>query len=179
VSALSFRKAAMEEAEQIAVMVNESYRGETSRQGWTTEADLLDGLRTDAEEVRRLISSDVSMVLVCLSGAELVGSVCLEKMDDQAHLGMFVVKPMLQGRGIGKQLLAAAEYAAQREWAVGKLAMAVITCRHELIAFYERRGYQRKGVFREFPLNPDVWTPKVQELRLEILEKPVLTLSVP
>ena len=113
-STLSFRKAAMEEAEQIAAMVNESYRGETSRKGWTTEADLLDGLRTDAEEVRRLISSDVSMVLVCLSGAELVGSVCLEKMDDQAHLGMFVVKPVLQGQGIGKQLLAAAEHTAQQ-----------------------------------------------------------------
>jgi ribosomal protein S18 acetylase RimI-like enzyme len=179
VSALSFRKAAMEEAEQIAAMVNESYRGETSRKGWTTEADLLDGLRTDAEEVRCLIGSDVSMVLVCLSGAELVGSVCLEKMDDHAHLGMFVVKPVLQGQGIGKQLLTAAEHTAQREWAVGKLAMAVITCRHELIAFYERRGYQRKGVFREFPLNPEVWMPKVQGLRLEILEKPVLTLSVP
>ncbi len=172
-SALLFRKALLEEAEQIASLVNESYRGETSRQGWTTEADLLDGLRTDAAEVRRLIASDVAMVLLCMSDAELVGSVTLQKMGDQAHLGMFVVQPMLQGRGIGKQLLAAAEQMAQREWEVGKLAMAVIACRHELIAFYERRGYQRKDMFREFPINPDVWTPKVQGLRLEILEKPV------
>jgi hypothetical protein len=49
--------------------------------------------------------------------------------------------------------------------------MSVIACRNELIAFYQRRGYRRTGVSKAFPVNPELWTPKVAELRLEILEK--------
>ncbi|HSH73783.1 MAG TPA: GNAT family N-acetyltransferase [Methylophilaceae bacterium] len=170
-SALSFRPALADEATQIATLINESYRGETSRLGWTTEADLLDGLRTDEAEVRQLIESDHSMIMLCLHGNELMGSVHLEKMDEGVHIGMFVVKPTLQKQGIGKQLLAEAEWAATERWRTSRFSMMVITLRHELIAFYERRGYRRTGVLKEFPVNPDVWKPKVTGLQLEKLEK--------
>lgn len=171
ISALSFRPAAVSESGKIAALANAAYRGETSRQGWTTEADLLDGLRTSAEEVQRLIESDHSVILLCMHGNEIVGSVCLEKHVDAAHVGMFVVNPALQSIGVGKQLLTYAESYAQRHWAVQKFLMHVITLRHELIEFYERRGYRRTGVFETFPVNPDMWQLKVDSLQLERLEK--------
>ena len=168
---LKFRPALVSEAMQITTMINQSYRGETSRLGWTTEADLLDGLRTDEAEVRQLIESNHSMIMLCLNGIELMGSVHLEKMEEGVHIGMFVVKPTLQKQGIGKQLLAEAERTAAERWRISRFSMMVITLRHELIAFYERRGYRRTGVLKEFPVNPDVWKPKVIGLQLEQLEK--------
>jgi len=173
ISALSFRPAAVSESGEIAALANAAYRGETSRQGWTTEADLLDGLRTSAEEVQRLIESDQSVILLCMHGNEIVGSVCLERHADAAHFGMFVVNPALQGSGIGKQLLTYAEGYAKKHWNVNKFLMHVITVRHELIAFYERRGYRRTGVFEAFPENPAMWQPKLSGLQLEQLVKPV------
>jgi GNAT superfamily N-acetyltransferase len=167
-----FRKATLLEAELVAALVNSAYRGESSKQGWTTEAELLEGLRTTMEDVKKLIvSSDDSFILLCLKEAQIVGSVHVEKRDEQAHIGMFVVAPVLQGNGIGKQLLAAAERTAQQVWAVSSFVMAVITLRHELIAFYRRRGYQRTGVLQDFPYNPALWTPKVEGLQFELLEK--------
>jgi len=171
--ALKFRNAIRADAERIAALVNSAYRGEHSRSGWTTEADLLAGRRTDAREVRRLIAGGDSLFVLCLDGTELVGSVHIGKTGDHASLGMFVVEPTRQGRGIGKRLLACAEQMAQREWQVDKIVMYVITLRHELIAFYARCGYRRTGVLHEFPVNPEMWQPKVSGLTLEMLEKNV------
>ena len=175
--ALVFRQALSAEAGPVAVLINRAYRGDASRLGWTTEADLLDGLRTSDDEIARLIASKQAMILLCLRGDVLLGSVCLEQRGEYVHLGMFVVEPVQQNRGVGKQLLAYAEQAAQQQWQAHKMAMAVITYRHELIAFYERRGYCRTGIYRKFPVSPEMWQPKVHGLQLEILEKPLLTPS--
>ena len=167
----SMSKAEKQDAGQIVDLVNSAYRGESSKQGWTTEADLLAGRRTDVEEILRLISTDESMILLCKANAELIGSVHLQKQAEQVCLGTLAVRPTLLGRGIGKQLLEAAELIAQEIWAVNKSIMTVIACRHELIAFYQRRGYRRSGVSKEFPVNLELWTPKVADLCLEVLEK--------
>lgn len=164
-------RAEKHDAGQIVTLVNSAYRGESSKQGWTTEADLLAGLRTDTEEILRLISSDDSMFLLCKTQAELIGSVHLQKQEDQVYLGMLAVSPSIQGRGIGKRLLEAAEQAAQETWGINKSVMTVIACRNELIAFYQRRGYRLTGINKEFPANSELWRPKVAGLRLEILEK--------
>ena len=84
---------------------------------------------------------------------------------------MFTIRPTQQGQGYGKQLLAAAEAWALREWHIERWEMCVITLRHELIAFYLRRGYRRTGLHQPFPLNPTLWTPKVDGLEFEVLEK--------
>ncbi len=172
-NAVAFRKAAPTDAERIATLINSAYRGEHSKLGWTTEAELLDGRRTDTEEILRLIAKPDSLVLLCLEKQEIIGSVHIEKAGDQAILGLFVVEPGLQGRGLGKRLLAFAEQTAQQEFGVSRICMAVITLRDELIAFYERRGYVRTGVKKPFPVNAALWTPKVPGLRFEILEKTV------
>ncbi|MBC7786011.1 MAG: GNAT family N-acetyltransferase [Methylophilaceae bacterium] len=168
---ISFRDALPADASQIAALINASYRGETSRKGWTTEANILDGLRTSEHEIYQLIQAEHSKIIVCIQNETLIGSIHLLHTDDSAHIGMFVVKPELQNFNIGKQLLTAAESFAQAQWQVKKLAMLVITVRKELIAFYERRGYKRTGLFQEFPVNPAVWQPKLKGLKLERLEK--------
>ncbi|MBY0578867.1 MAG: GNAT family N-acetyltransferase [Burkholderiales bacterium] len=151
--------------------MNSAYRGESSRAGWTTEADLLGGQRTDIEEVESLIEKPDSMILVCSDGAGIAGSVHLEKSGDCALLGMLAVRPRMQGRGMGKRMLAEAEKAASKIWGCGKTKMTVLTYRAELIAFYERRGYRRTGIFKPFPEDPGFGIPKVEGLRLEWLEK--------
>lgn len=165
---LLFRKAQKEDAQIIAHLVNSAYRGDSSRLGWTTEADLLDGLRTSEREISGLIESAQSLFLLCIQGAEVIGSVHLKKMETAGYLGMFVVKPELQGRGIGRQFMQTAESTAQREWGVRKMTMQVITLRHELIAFYERRGYRRTGKLKPFP---PMANARVQGLQFEVLEK--------
>ena len=96
---LIFRPAEMADAPHIASLVNSAYRGESSRQGWTTEADFLDGRRTDVAEVQRLIAAQETLLLVCLRDNELVSSVLLERAADGAELGMFAIRPSLQGQG--------------------------------------------------------------------------------
>ena len=88
------------------------------------------------------------------------------------YLGMFSVKPDLQGGGVGKLLLAEAERIARDEWKLPAMRMTVIDIRDELIAFYERRGYRRTGVTKPFPYGDERYgTPKRDDLRFEVLEK--------
>lgn len=111
------------------------------------------------------------MILLCLRNDEVIGSVLLQKKEAAAYLGMFVVRPDLQSNGIGKQFLNAAERIAQSEWDVSKIIMSVITLRPELLAFYQRRGYQRTGEVLPFPDDPTAGIPRVPNLQFEMLEK--------
>jgi len=168
---LSYRHAALNDVALIVSLVNTAYRGETSKMGWTTEAYILGGQRTDAEEIKRLIEAENSLILLCLKDGVTIGTAHLKKVDEGAYLGMFTIKPSLQGRGIGKEFLSAAEKTALETWRMNKITMSVITLRHELIAYYERRGYRRTGMFGAFPGDPRFGIPKVADLQFEYLEK--------
>ena len=171
---LTFRKAREDEADLIATLTNSAYRGDSSRLGWTTEANLLDGQRTDSDEILSLIRNPQSMMLLCLQDNEVIGSLNLQKEGDSGYLGMLVVKPLLQGRGIGKEFIRAAELTALREWGVAKMTMTVISFRPELLGYYERRGYCRTGEFKAFPKDPRGGIPLVDGLQLEVLEKEIV-----
>ncbi len=167
----TFRKARRDDAAFLAPFVNAAYRGDSSRVGWTTEADYLDGQRTDEAGICELIEAEDSMLLLCLQGEDIVGSVHLQKTEHAAYLGMLVTRPDLQGQGVGKQLMQAAEAIVQAEWGVRKMEMTVITLRSELIAFYERRGYRRTGIIKPFPTDVRFGVPRVADLQFEVLEK--------
>ncbi len=171
---LLFRKAQPTDVSAIVALVNSAYRGESSKLGWTTEADLLGGQRTDATEVLALITTEGSLMFLCWHHDQLMGSLHLERQQEAAYLGMLSIQPNRQGLGIGKRFMAQAELIAQQTWGVQKMRMTVITLRTELIAFYERRGYQRTGMFKEFPASPSFGIPKVRDLQMEVLEKILL-----
>jgi ribosomal protein S18 acetylase RimI-like enzyme len=168
---LSFRKAASADAELLDELVNSAYRGESSKIGWTTEADLLDGTRTNKADIENLIAQEGSMILLCVDGADIIGCAHLELSGAECQLGMLVVKPGLQSRGVGKQLMLAAEAMARETLGAGTIAMSVISVRHELIAFYERRGYHRTGRKKPFVADATHGFPKSQPIEFEVLEK--------
>jgi ribosomal protein S18 acetylase RimI-like enzyme len=172
---IHFYKAEVSDAQAIAQLVNSAYRGEVSRKGWTTEADLLDGLRTTTAEVSRLIQAEQSFILIGVLRDEVVASVHCQWQalagHNTVHFGMIAVKPSLQNKGYGKQMIQAAEAITRREWRVAGFHMAVISVRHELIAFYERLGYQKTGEFVAFPAESNLWKPKVDGLNLQYLAK--------
>jgi ribosomal protein S18 acetylase RimI-like enzyme len=169
---LDFRRAGESDIEAIVALVEGSYRGDGSRAGWTTEADLLGGMRIDAQRVREDLERKCSLVLLGERDGQLLAcaNVCLE--DGAGYFGMFSVLPSMQGGGLGKQLLAEAERIAREEWNLPVMRMTVIDVRDELIAFYERRGYHRTGIHKPFPYGDARFgIPKRDDLRFEILEK--------
>ena len=169
---LSFRPATADDSEALVALVNSAYRGDASRAGWTTEADLITGARIDGAELRRLMAAEASMILLCLQGEDIIGSVHLKRLDpSSAYLGLFVVQPTLQGGGVGRRFLAEAEATAQRAWGSARMTMSVITLRPELIAYYERRGYRRTGELHPFPSEAGASRPVVADLQLETLAK--------
>ena len=172
-NALEFRIAGEADIDAIVSLVECSYRGDASRAGWTTEADLLDGKRIDAE--RRARRPRARSAASCCSASAMASCsparMCAS-MTGAGYFGMFSVLPGLQGGGIGKQMLAEAERIARDEWRMPVMRMTVIDVRDELIAFYERRGYHRTGIYKPFPYGDERFgIPKRDDLRFEILEK--------
>ncbi|MGF7215236.1 GNAT superfamily N-acetyltransferase [Spirosoma lacussanchae] len=155
-------------------LVNSAYRGDSSRRGWTTEADLLGGIRTDEESLKAMLRNPLATILTYRMADQLLGCVYLEKKGDSLYLGMLTVSPDAQAGGIGKQLMAAAEEVA-RDWYCTTITMTVIPQRTELVAWYERRGYSATGETKPFPMDdPRFGMPKVP-LSFIVLEKPVLS----
>jgi ribosomal protein S18 acetylase RimI-like enzyme len=174
---LSFRPAQATDIPAIVELVNSAYRGGSGNIGWTTEAQLLDGQRTDEEEITRLLHAEDSIVLLCVLDGEILASVHLERHGEGAYLGMLAVSPNLQSLGLGKRLMAEAEDIVRQLWAVKKMRMQVITLRHDIIAFYERYGYVKTGCTLPFPTSEKYGIQKVPGLMLEYLEKPFYSLG--
>ncbi len=171
---IEFRAAAASDAARVVALVNSAYRGESSRRGWTTEADLLGGQRTDEDAVREMTLAAGSRVELAFEGGALVACVHLKKEPDgSCYLGMLTVDPSRQAGGLGRALMARAEELA-RAWGCRRVRMTVIDSRAELIAYYERRGYRRTGRAEPFPEDdPRFGLPKVRGLRFAELEKPL------
>ncbi|WGD37154.1 GNAT family N-acetyltransferase [Lysinibacter sp. HNR] len=170
---LSSRLAILEDAEALLVLITSAYRGESSRSGWTTEADLVHGPRTTVEAIRgNLQDADSEMVLIT-RGAEIVGCVHTKRASESTgYLGMFAVRPDLQGLGIGKKLMAEAESYAAAAWNILRMELGVIGGRDELIEFYERRGYRKTGVTMPFPYDdPSAGSPQLPSLHFVVLRK--------
>ena len=170
-SELQFRRATAVDVDDIVDIVNLCYRGDASKGGWTTEADLIEGTRTDRDEIAALVAQPNSVFLLCHANGDLVGSVHIQKQLSSCYLGMLVVKPGLQGAGTGARIIQAAEDYAQSVWHSSKMTMTVITVRSELIAYYERRGYRRTGRKKELKFDKTHGMPLVEGLELEFFEK--------
>lgn len=156
----------------IEILVNSAYRGDSSRAGWTTEADLLDGIRIDKERIEQMLEAPGSTILKATdANGEVIGVVHLEKKGSAMYLGMLTVKPTLQGSGIGRQLMTAGE-ALAKEKGCTKMEMTVISVRHELINWYKSKGYAETGDKKPFPTDPRFGLPR-QPLEFIVLEKSI------
>ncbi len=164
---ITFRKAEIKDSDRISTLVNSAYRGEPSKKGWTTEADLLGGQRTDAEKIQEMIKDPDSHIELAEKAGQVLGCVYLKKEKTVLYFGMLTVYPTLQNQGIGKVLLNQIEELAMT-WGMKTIRMTVISVRKELIEYYERRGYKRTGKTEPFPENdPRFGIPKS---KLEFLE---------
>ncbi|UOV02495.1 GNAT family N-acetyltransferase [Pseudoxanthomonas mexicana] len=171
---LSFRPATHADIPALVALVTSAYRGDVSRQGWTTEADLLDGQRIDPDVLARDIGRARSRILVAERAGEMLACAHVAEEDGAGYFGMFSVRPDLQGGGVGKAMLAEAERIAREDWQLPTMRMTVIDIRDELIAFYGRRGYACTGIKKPFPYGDERYgIPKRADLRFEILEKPL------
>jgi GNAT superfamily N-acetyltransferase len=169
---LQFRRATHADIDAIVELVQSAYRGEASKQGWTTEADLLDGQRTDARGVADVIAQADARILLAEADGGLQACAQVERQGDSGYFGMFSVRPQLQGGGIGRATLAEAERIARDEWGCSSMRMTVISVRDELIAWYQRRGYRRTGEYSPFPYGDERFgIPRRDDLRFELLVK--------
>lgn len=145
-------RATIEDSTALNQLINSAYRGETSKKGWTTEATILDGLRTTETELKEIIANKNNTLLKFSDKNTIIGCVLLVHNTDHLYLGMLTVAPDLQNSGIGKKLLQQAEIHAL-ELGLQQIVMTVITVRDELIAWYMRNGYKDTGVREPFPVS--------------------------
>ncbi len=163
-------QATIADAAELSALINSAYRGETSKKGWTTEADLLEGTRTTPKELATIITTPHHYLLKFIRDEKIIGSVLLIAKKEVLYLGMLTVSPELQNSGIGKQLLQAAEQLAQ-QIELSKIQMTVIGIRKELLAWYIRNGYEDTGVREPFPFGEGDKALTSEPLDFIVLEK--------
>ena len=165
---LKFRTATLSDSQDLNDLVNSAYRGDSSKKGWTTEADLLGGQRTDLEKINEMIedkNAQIEILFDEMNSSTILGCVYLKQENPGSlYFGMLTVRPTLQAQGLGKKLLEKIEQIAEAK-GCHQIRMTVIKQRLELIEFYKRRGYKASGKSEEFPMNdPRFGIPITQDL---------------
>lgn len=170
---LSFAEGGPGDVAAVVALVESAFRGGDSRRGWTTEADYLDGQRTDEERVAGLVADPSTRILLARSDGELVGCCVLRAQGgERARLSMLAVAPGRQGGGIGRAILDEAGQRAATALGASTLELAVLSPRQELFDWYARRGFLPTGRHEPFPYG-DLRSgrPRRDDLSLVVLER--------
>jgi ribosomal protein S18 acetylase RimI-like enzyme len=176
IDVLEIREATETDAQNIADLVNATFRGQSGMKSWTSEAGFISGQRTDAGLVLKMIQAPDSKILLGFESRVLAACMHL-RLDDakRAFLGMLTVDPNRQTVGLGSRMVRAAEKFVVSQWQAQKLAMFVIGRRKELIEWYIQRGFRLTGEQSPFPYGrKEFGEPQVEDLYFEILEKPLV-----
>ena len=148
----SIRVARLDDLPALHRLIENAYRGDGARAGWTHESDLLADPRTSYEELAAAVGDADKRILLAERNGVLVGCVEVAKTGEGVgYFGMLTVDPRLQAGGLGKLLIAAAEAEAARAFGATRMELAVVDKRPELIAYYERCGYAPTGEVKPFP----------------------------
>jgi ribosomal protein S18 acetylase RimI-like enzyme len=167
-----FRRAAPVDVESLVQLIRSAYRGESSRQGWTSESDLVGGDRISAEQTLALIEGPNSMMLVFGEENTIIACCHVEDRGSSlAYFGTFAVAPTAQGTGLGRRVMAEAERSAVLTFKSTVLELTVLAQQENLIAWYERLGFSRSGETREFPADAEFARPLRDDLYFVVLTK--------
>jgi len=158
---------------EISRLVNSVYRGENSKKGWTTEADLLGGIRITVNKVLELIGKKNNEILLAIIDNKIIGCVHLEKIQERCHLGLLSVSVDYQKQGIGKLLMNESEIFTKNVFECNAMEMKVIGQRKELIDYYIRYGYMITGEKESFSLKEHFGNPVRNDLYFEYMVKPL------
>jgi GNAT superfamily N-acetyltransferase len=154
--ARTFRPATPSDVAALHRLIESAYRGDSAKAGWTHEADLLGGQRTDEAELLDILADASRVILLAEVDGVLTGCVQVaDQGEGLAYLGLLTVDPTRQAGGLGRLLIDAAEAEAVARFCATRMEMTVIRQRSELIAWYERRGYALTGETRPFPLDDE------------------------
>ncbi len=165
--------AATDDLPVLHALIESAYRGDSARVGWSHEADLLDGQRTDLAELDAALADPTQHLLVFRDGERIAACVSLtDRGQGLAYLGLLTVDPPRQATGLGRMMLAAAEDHATADLGAERIELTVIAQREELAAWYERRGYALTGERRPFPFGDRRFgIPRRDDLEFVVLEK--------
>ena len=165
-------EASAEDLPALHALIERAYRGDSAKAGWTHEADLLGGQRTDLAALSEMLADPDQRLLAARQGDAIVGCVSVRRSaPGRCYLGLLTVEPTLQAGGLGRRLIAAAEETA-RGMGATVIELTVIATRQELVRWYERRGYRLTGETRPFPFDdPRFGLPKTRDLEFVVLER--------
>lgn len=174
VAADSFKSSVAQQADIAEIMdvVNLAYRGGKASVAWKNENHLVQGPRIVREDLEKYISTAGSAILLLrtISGV-LAGTVQIEKHADEAHIGMLSVHPEYQNFGLGKRLLLMGEDYASKNFHCKTGKMFVFGGRHELLAWYQKMGYESTGETKPFFGPESGLTPLVQNPHFVVVAK--------
>jgi ribosomal protein S18 acetylase RimI-like enzyme len=170
---ITIRDATVADIPDLHRLIESAYRGESSRAGWTTEADLLGGQRTDPDDLADILADPKQALLAAWQGDELVGCVLIaNRGEGTGYFGMLSIRPTLQGGGLGRRLVAAAQAAMADRFGARRVRISVLPQRETLIGWYERLGYRSTGETLPFPYgNPRFGLPKRDDLSFVVMER--------
>jgi len=172
----------------LSKLINLCYRGgeagtESELQGWTSEVGLVSGLRIQTNDLLTFIHRPDVHFFCIKNHAAIIACFSLTLKSTQAlssiapdtqsicEFGSFAVHPSYQAQGLGKQLLSLAEAFARNQFHCTLMQMQVLSPREDLIAYYQRRGYQLTSAHAPFPKHLPVGTPIQDDLNLVMMEK--------
>jgi ribosomal protein S18 acetylase RimI-like enzyme len=176
---LEFRTAQISDIQKLVDLINSAYRQHQGN-SWTSEVEIVTGDRINVEQLLQTLADDHFKLFVVEYAKETVACIGLTFHSSEVEIGTFCITPRIQNQGIGKQVLDFAEsYIGDNlllEYPDLKhFVMWVLSVRHELIAYYQRRGYQQTGRIEDYPLHANVGIPTVNlhlvEMKKDITHK--------
>lgn len=132
--AISTRTAGADDVPRIVALLNAAF---------AMERAFIDRDRTSAEEIAHYLGTGTFFVVDGVGGA-LASCMYLEQRGDRVYLGMLAVNPTEQGRGLGRQMMAAAERHAA-SLGCHAIDIRIVDRRTELPPFYRPLGFVDRG----------------------------------
>ena len=167
---MEIRLATLSDSPEIVSLVNTAYRSKEV-QGWTSEAEIIEGDRINLEQVKALIETKKSFLFLAFDQRKLIGCIHIQLEKNLGHISLLTTHPKIQNLGLGKRLLQFSEDYCFEHYHINAFELSVLSTRKELIEFYERRGYIFTGKVDSYPVDEQVGKPLSSEIQVLYFKK--------